>query len=93
MTPRAIGIGLGVAIAFIIAIGALYEWLVPGLSSARTEPGAVETGIATWLLHKSVPADAKARTDPLVNDAAEIAAGHDLFAQKCEILSWLRRRR
>ena len=29
-------------------------------------------------------AEAKARTDPLANDPAEIAAGHDLFSQKCE---------
>ena len=75
---------IAVAIAIVVAIGALYEWLVPGLSSARPEPGPVETEIATWLLHRSVPAEAKARTNPLANDPAEIAAGHDLFSQKCE---------
>ena len=75
---------IAVAIAIVVAIGALYEWLVPGLSSARPEPGPVETEVATWLLHKSVPAEAKARTNPLANDPAEIAAGHDLFSQKCE---------
>ena len=75
---------IAVAIAIVVAIGALYEWLVPGLSSARQEPGPVETDVATWLLHQSVPAEAKARTNPLANDPAEIAAGHDLFSQKCE---------
>jgi hypothetical protein len=45
----------------------------------------VESGIATWLLHRSVPVQAKARTNPLANDPAEIAAGSDLFRQKCEI--------
>ena len=68
---------IAVAIAIVVAIGALYEWLVPGLSSARQEPGPVETDVATWLLHQSVPAEAKARTNPLANDPAEIAAGHD----------------
>ena len=57
---------------------------MPGPSSARPEPGPVETEVATWLLHRSVPAEAKARTNPLANDPAEIAAGHDLFSQKCE---------
>ena len=33
--------------------------VVPGLSSARTEPPAAETAIATWLLHQSVPTAAK----------------------------------
>src|ERR1700731_2865905 len=72
---------IAVAIAIVVAIGALYEWLVPGLSSARTDPGPVETEVATWLLHRSVPAKAKARTNPLANDPAELAAGHDLFSQ------------
>jgi mono/diheme cytochrome c family protein len=76
---------IAIAIAIVVAIGALYEWLVPGLSSARTEPGPVETKIATWLLHRSVPADAKAGTNPLANDPAEIAAGSELFKQKCEV--------
>ncbi len=83
---------IAVAIAIVVAIGALYEWLVPGLSSARPEPGPVETEVATWLLHRSVPAEAKARTNPLANDPAEIAAGHDLFSQKCEVVPRLRRR-
>src|ERR1700694_3403417 len=68
----------------VLAAGALYQWLVPGLSSARTEPGPAETKIATWLLHHSVPPEAKARTNPLGSDRAEIAAGRDLFRQKCE---------
>jgi hypothetical protein len=76
---------IAVVIAVIVGIGALYQWLVPGLSSARTEPGQVETRIATWLLHRSVPAEAAARIDPVKDDAAEIAAGSALFKQKCEI--------
>ena len=84
MTSRSLAVALGLIVALIIGAGALYQWLVPGLSSARQEPGPVETEVATWLLHRSVPAEAKARTNPLANDPAEIAAGHDLFSQKCE---------
>ena len=58
----------------VAGAGALYQWLVPGLSSARTEQGPLETNVATWLLHQSVPATAKARTNLLGNDPAEIAA-------------------
>ena len=84
MTSRFLAVALGIVVALIVGAGALYQWLVPGLSSARPEPGPVETEVATWLLHRSVPAEAKARTNPLANDPAEIAAGHDLFSQKCE---------
>jgi hypothetical protein len=62
MMPRSLAIVLGVVFVVIVAAGALYEWLVPGLSSARQEPGPVETNVATWLLHRSVPAEAKARS-------------------------------
>ena len=40
----------------IVLAGALYEWIVPGLSSARTLPPKLGIAIATWLLHRSVPA-------------------------------------
>jgi predicted CXXCH cytochrome family protein len=76
---------VAVALVAVVVVGALYQWLVPGLSSARTESGQVETKIATWLLHRSVPADAEARTNPLKDDAAEITAGSALFKQKCEV--------
>jgi hypothetical protein len=50
--------------AFILAaataiLGGLYAKVVPGLSSARTEPLAAETILATWLLHQSVPFESK----------------------------------
>ena len=54
-----------VAVVMIVAgAGALYQWLVPGLSSARTEQGPLETNVATWLLHQSVPADSKSAYQP-----------------------------
>lgn len=78
-------IAIGLVLAMIVLGGALYEWIVPGLSSARTEQSQVETTIATWLLHQSVPERAKKQTNPLGSDSAEIAAGRDLFRQKCEV--------
>lgn len=78
-------IAIVVVLSMIVLAGALYEWIVPGLSSARTEQSQVETTIATWLLHESVPQRAKKRTNPLGSDSGEIAAGRDLFRQKCEV--------
>ena len=49
MTSRSLAVALGLIVALIIGAGALYRWLVPGLSSARPEPGPVETEVATWL--------------------------------------------
>jgi hypothetical protein len=85
VSRRFLIIALGVVIVIVTGLGAIYQWLVLGLSSARTEQGAVETTIATWLLHRSVPADAEAQTNPLKDDAAEIAAGSALFKQKYEV--------
>jgi predicted CXXCH cytochrome family protein len=78
-----------VAIVFVFALivlaGVLYKRIVPGLSSARTDQSQIETAIATWLLHQSVSEEAKDRPNPVGTDAAEIAAGRDLFRQKCEV--------
>ena len=70
-----------------VALAAALAWrsVIPGLSSARREPPAIEVSVATWLLRASVPADDKARTNPLGGDPADIAAGQDIFRQKCEI--------
>jgi mono/diheme cytochrome c family protein len=74
---------------FFVAItalaGALYLLVVPGLSSARREPPAAETLVATWLLHRSVPDEAKRSVNPLGADPADITAGRDLYREKCEV--------
>ncbi len=85
MTRKHYRIAIAVVLAIIIVAGALYEWLVPGLSSARTVPPKLEIAIATWLLHQSVPAAARAAINPLGSDAADIVAGRDLFRENCEI--------
>ena len=69
-------------VALCAVIG--YMLVLPGLSVARKEPPAVEVSVATWLLHHSVPAAAKGAASPIGHDPADIAAGKELFAQKCE---------
>jgi predicted CXXCH cytochrome family protein len=68
----------------LTAVGS--QMVLPGLSVARQEPSGVEVAAATWLLHHSVPAAAKAKVNPLGPhpDPAAVTAGHDLFVQKCE---------
>ncbi|HEX4182000.1 MAG TPA: c-type cytochrome, partial [Caulobacteraceae bacterium] len=66
------------------ALGLAWAKLLPGLSRARQEPPAAEVDVATWLLHHSVPASAKAMKNPLGRDPADVEAGHRLFQQKCE---------
>jgi predicted CXXCH cytochrome family protein len=85
MSSKQYRIAIVVIFALIVTAGALYEWVVPGLSSARTMPPKLEIAIATWLLHQSVPAASKAAVNPLGADAADIVAGRDLFRENCEI--------
>jgi mono/diheme cytochrome c family protein len=54
-------------------------------SRARSEPPGLEVAVATWLLHHSVPEKERTVANPIGSDAADIAAGRDLFKQKCEI--------
>jgi len=76
----------GSILLVIVAVAATFYWFVlPGLSSARSEPPGIEVAIATWLLHQSVPEELRARKNPLGSDAADVAAGRDLFRQKCEL--------
>jgi predicted CXXCH cytochrome family protein len=85
MSYKRYRIAIVVVFVVIVLAGAAYEWIVPGLSSARTVPPKLEIAIATWLLHESVPAAARAATNPLGSDAADIVAGRDLFRENCEI--------
>ncbi len=79
-----------VAVVVIVAgAGALYQWLVPGLSSARTEAGPLETSIATWLLHRSVPDKRKRAQIRWGMTRPKSPPARDLFGQKCEVCTWL----
>jgi mono/diheme cytochrome c family protein len=57
----------------------------PAYRARASEPPAIEMSVATPLLRASVPAEDKARTNPLGGDPADIAAGQDIFRQKCEV--------
>ena len=74
-----------IVVAALALIATLYQLALPGLSVARREPSALEVQVATWLLTHSVPASAKALSNPLQSDAANVTAGTDLFRQKCEV--------
>jgi predicted CXXCH cytochrome family protein len=78
-------VALAAVLVVALAAGAIYRYVIPGLSSARSEPSAIEVSVATSLLRASVPAKDKARTNPVGSDPADIAAGQDLFRQKCEV--------
>ena len=68
------GFVLGIVTAVVVALAVVFAAL-PGLSVARKDPPAVEVGVATWLLHHSVPASAKAAVNPVATSAADIEAG------------------
>jgi len=63
---------VGIIAAIGIAGGSLYAALVPGLSIAHQEPPAAEVLVATWLLHQSVPDEARNASNPLKDDLAGI---------------------
>jgi predicted CXXCH cytochrome family protein len=78
---------VGVTAAIVAVVTGLYLLMVPGLSVARREPPQVEVMLATWLLRQSVPAAARQAVNPLGDDPdpAAVAAGADLYRQKCEV--------
>jgi hypothetical protein len=86
-------IAIAAVFAMIILAGAIYEWIVPGLSSARTEQSQVETAIATWLLHQSVPEREKERVNSVGSDPADITRWPRHIQAEVRGLSCLRRER
>jgi len=77
---------LAVVVLLALAGAVFYFAILPGLSVARQQPSKFEVAVATYLLQHSVPASAKAMTNPLGPhpDPAAVAAGHQLFTKKCE---------
>jgi mono/diheme cytochrome c family protein len=53
--------------------------------SARAEPSALETAIARRLRHLSIPADQRARPNPLQATAENIRDGMEHFADHCAV--------
>jgi predicted CXXCH cytochrome family protein len=74
------------ALAVVLAIGGiLFRITLPGLSSARPTPPAIEIAVASWLLVHSVPSEDADRTNPLKPDEAQLVAGASLFQQNCAV--------
>ena len=74
-----------IALGAVFILGSVaYFWVLPGLSIARNDPLALETSVATWLLHHSVPASDQRKVSPLGRDIADVTAGREIFRQKCE---------
>src|SRR5215213_4888365 len=86
LSKRGFAWAVSVSAAIVAAVAGLYLLIVPGLSVARNEPPRVEVMLATWLLRQSVPLVASRAVSPLGEhpDPAAVAAGGDLFRQKCE---------
>lgn len=76
-------LALGILVLAAV-LGITYVTVLPGFSSARNEPPALEISIASWLLRHSVPAAARAAVNPLGADQADITAGKNLYQEKCE---------
>lgn len=80
------GRSVWIALVVVLVLTAVFYFgVLPGLSVARKNPPVVETAVATWLLRHSVPEAARRAVNPIGQDPADIAAGKDLFAQKCEV--------
>jgi predicted CXXCH cytochrome family protein len=80
-------LALGMVVAvFTLAGGALYAYIVSGGLRATRKPSGAETRIAGWMVRVSVPESAKKLRNPLTTDVngVDVAAGRDLYKQKCE---------
>src|SRR5580704_5867951 len=69
---------------FVLAMGALYAYIVSGGLIARQKPSRAETSIARWMVRVSVPEASKILKNPLSADPGSEAAGRDLYKQKCD---------
>src|SRR5947209_8588209 len=78
---------LTVAVIAVLAIGAIYRYIVSGGLIARQKPPALEVAVARWVLHASVPGQTKNLKNPLsaAPDSPDVSAGRELYRQKCEI--------
>jgi mono/diheme cytochrome c family protein len=79
--------GLIVLLVLCVLFGTGYATIMWEGSSSRGEAPRLESVIAQWLLHRTVPASEQNRPNPLRAhlDAADVTAGRDLYRQKCEI--------
>jgi predicted CXXCH cytochrome family protein len=88
-TRKAVALTLLIVLAIVVvALGLAYRSIVSGGSIARNQdPPAIETTVAQWLLHRSIPESTRQRKNPVsaAADSADVAQGRELFRKKCEV--------
>jgi predicted CXXCH cytochrome family protein len=74
-------------VVLILAIGALYAYVVSGGLIARQKPLAAEAIVTRWMLQLSLPKSAKAQKNPLLADVhkQDVTAGGELYKRECEV--------
>ena len=66
---RAVRIAVIVVILCVVAMGALYAYIVSGGLIARQKPPAIEKNVTRLMLDVSVPDSAKTLNNPLMADS------------------------
>jgi len=84
---RAARIALIIVLIFVVAVGALYAYIISGGLIARQSPPAIEKNVTRLMLDVSVPDSAKSMKNPLLADGGsiDVFAGQGLYKQKCEV--------
>ena len=84
---RALKIAVASIAAIAVLIGGLSAFILWEGSSARENAPVLETNVAQWLLHYTVPASFRTMKTPLNVKAAsaDVEAGRDVYTKKCEI--------
>jgi mono/diheme cytochrome c family protein len=82
--PRRLAFFVGFATAVVIA-GVLAVALVRGRITARSDPSRLEALVARAVRHWAIPADARARPNPVAVTAAVLADARAHFADHCAV--------
>ena len=73
------------AVLVCLGGGALYRYITHGGLIARQAPSALEAAIAHRLVDWSIPAEERARRNPLQATSATLEAGRALYQKNCEV--------
>ena len=84
---RGLRLGIIAVSTLLVLIAAIYALIMWEGSSSRGNAPRLESVVAQWLLSRTVPAHERDRPNPLRAhpDSADVAAGRDIYRQKCEI--------
>src|SRR5258706_16398025 len=81
---RAARIAVIIVVLLIVAVGALYAYIISGGLIARQQPPAIEKNVTRFMLEASVPDSAKTMKNPLMadNGGGGVFSGQELYKQK-----------